>query len=126
MVPLLWFLQLQPLFTPQLAINNGPVLVAGASPTAICPGFVSTLTISGGVSHTWSAGAQVANSITVSPASTSVYTITGETSFGCLTTQTISLLVNPTPTLTLSSSNVSVCAGSSATLSAVGAASYTW
>src|SRR5690606_37821101 len=112
--------------TVQLIINVGPTLTAVASPTAICPGFSSTLTSSGAVSYTWNPGNLSGASVSVSPVATTVYSVTGATAFGCLTTRTVSLLVNPTPIITRSVSSPSICAGSSATLSASGAATYTW
>src|SRR5204862_3694481 len=98
----------------------------GASPTAVCPGFSSTLSVSGGVSYTWNPGGTIASSINVTPGSTTVYSVTGATAFGCLTTNTVSVLVNPTPTINLSATSPSICAGSSATLSETGASTYTW
>ncbi|MDI1355423.1 MAG: gliding motility-associated C-terminal domain-containing protein, partial [bacterium] len=90
-------------------------------------GFTSTLSSTGAVSYTWNPGALTGSAMVVSPpAGTSVYSVTGATAFGCLTTNTLSLLVNPTPTITPSLSSPSICVGSSATLSAIGAASYTW
>jgi hypothetical protein len=55
------------------------------------------------------------------------YTISLTVSAGTLiasTTQTI--LINPNPTISVSSSTLNVCIGSTATLSAVGAQTYTW
>src|SRR5690606_33882795 len=111
--------------TVQLIINVGPTLTAVASPTAVCPGFSSTLTSSGAASYTWNPGGLSGPSATVSPASTTVYTVTGATAFGCLTTRTVSLLVNPTPIITPVARSPSICAGSSASVSASGAATYT-
>src|SRR5204863_3730173 len=65
-------------------------------------------------------------STSVSPTDTTIYSEIGASGFGCLTTKTISLLVNPTPTINPSVSVPSICAGGSASLSATGASTYTW
>src|SRR5204862_191004 len=45
---------------------------------------------------------------------------------GCISTQTVSLNVTTTPTVTSTSSPTSICSGSSATLTGSGATTYTW
>lgn len=62
----------------------------------------------------------------------SVYSVAGTytnvliSTAGCDSTVTTVLSVNPLPTLTLTASSNSVCAGTSATLTATGATTYTW
>lgn len=109
-----------------ITVNNGPTLVTSASPTAVCPGNSSTLTSAGAVSYTWNPGASTGNTLVVTPASTSIYSVTGSTAMGCTTTQTVSVTVNPNPTVSVVASSASVCIGSSATLTASGATTYSW
>lgn len=95
----------------------------------ICAGGSTTLTASGSASYTWapSTGLSSATGSTVSasPAATTVYTvITGSGS--CIAAAEATITVSPPPLLTLSPASVSICAGSSTTLSAFGAASYSW
>ncbi|MEO6303629.1 MAG: T9SS type A sorting domain-containing protein, partial [Bacteroidia bacterium] len=55
------------------------------------------------------------------------YTVTGGTFQGCNTSSSIiSVSVNPSPTLTVSSSNSVLCVGQTATLNASGANTYSW
>jgi gliding motility-associated-like protein len=108
-----------------VTVNTVPILTITASPTAICNGFSSTLSVSGATSYTWNPGAIVGPTIAVSPTTTTIYTVTASNG-GCTTTGTIQLIVNPTPTVTASVSPTTICSGQSATLSAGGAATYTW
>ncbi len=109
-----------------VTVNNGPVMTAVASPTNICAGNSATLTSTGALSYTWNPGALTGGTVTVTPAATTLYSVTGNNAFGCLTTKTVNLLVTPNPTITPSSSSASICIGNSATLSAIGATTYTW
>ncbi|HQQ95342.1 MAG TPA: hypothetical protein PLQ93_12355, partial [Bacteroidia bacterium] len=95
--------------TVAITVNYGPTLNPVASPTAICPGFVSNLSASGASGYTWNPGALAGANVTVSPAASTVYSVTGSTALGCLSTQTVNLVVNPNPTIGITASNASVC-----------------
>jgi len=109
-----------------VTVNNGPTIVTAANPTAVCPGNTSTLTASGATGYTWNPGALNGGTVTVTPASTTIYSVTANNAFGCTTTQTVNVTVNPNPTVTASASSATLCVGTSATLTASGASSYTW
>jgi gliding motility-associated-like protein len=89
---------------------------------AICAGSSATLTASGATTYAWSTSATGAT-ITPSPTVTTSYTVTGTTGT-CSSTKTTSVIVNPTPTITVNSA--AICAGTTATLTANGANTYTW
>ncbi|OYU80687.1 MAG: hypothetical protein CFE23_08165 [Flavobacterium sp. BFFFF1] len=98
---------------------------------AVCPGSGRTLTASGGsVSYSWSPAtglsAATGASVTASPTSTTTYTVTGTGSNGCTATNTVTVTVNTLPTVNISPSAASVCAGSSVILTANGASTYVW
>ena len=115
--------EIQNLYTSSL---HG-ILTVVSSATAICKGDSAILTASGGGIYTW--GSIVGgSSVIVFPTVTTVYTaVATGTGTGCGTlSQTVSVIVNPTPTLSISSSQNPLCFGSSATLSASGANTYTW
>jgi gliding motility-associated-like protein len=109
-------------------VSNGPTMTVVGSPTTICSasGGSATLTATGAVSYTWNPGAVISSSLVITPTVTTNYFVTGANALGCLSTNTVSYSVTPTPTLNTSASSTAVCAGSSATLSATGATSYTW
>ena len=76
--------------------------------TTIDYGQSTTLTASGASSYLWSTGATTA-AITVSPTTTTTYTVTGTDAYGCTGTVSITVIVNNTiPTVTTSTvSNIS-------------------
>ena len=98
--------------TPTVAVSN----------TTICSGNSANLTATGATSYVWNTGATTA-AIAVSPSSNTDYSVTGTTS-GCSNTQTMSVLVNATPTVVVN--NATICSGSSANLTASGASNYSW
>lgn len=100
-----------------------PVLTLTASKNTVCSGGSSTLNVSGAVTYTWSSGS-TAPIVTVNPVSTQVYTVSGTNSNSCIASSTIQVATF-TGSVAISS-NSSICAGGSATLSASGASSYTW
>ena len=102
-----------------------PTLTAIGSQSVICLGGTVTLIATGATTYTWS-NAVVNNTTTVSPTSTSVYTVTGEDITTCTNTTTISVLVNPLPNVIISSSRSVACLGERAIISVSGAANYLW
>ncbi|MBP7808227.1 MAG: gliding motility-associated C-terminal domain-containing protein [Bacteroidia bacterium] len=108
-----------------LTVNAQPTLTAVSNPTAICVGSSATLTSSGATSYTWMPGSLSGGTITVSPITTTIYTVTGSNGT-CSNTRTVSLTVNTPPTVTASISSSTICAGTSLTLTAGGASTYTW
>lgn len=90
--------------------------------TSLCEGETTTLTANGGVSYAWS-NAATANSINVSQSG--VYTVTATNAEGCSAPASVTVTVNPLPTITISG-NTTLCAGNSTTLTASGADSYSW
>ncbi len=108
--------------------NATPTIITNATPTNICSGSNSTvgLSASGATSYTWNPGSLSGSAITVTPNTTTVYTVTGTSTAGCLGTQTVSVLVSPTPTINVSSTSTAVCVGNTVGVSAIGATTYTW
>lgn len=95
-----------------------------------CASTTSTLNAMGGLSTTtysWNTGATT-SSITVSPASTTVYTLTSFYPGGtCPNPVTSTVTIGTGLTINISASSTSVCAGKSATLTANSSATtYTW
>lgn len=110
--------------TQNFTISGSFTLSAAANPTSVCAGASSTLTATGGAAgYTWTPGSITGTSAVVSPASTTIYTLTGKTGT-CANTSTVSVAVNSS--LTISVNAATVCAGSPATLTASGASTYTW
>ncbi len=108
-----------------VTVNPAISLFAAASPTAICAGSSAVLTGGGASTYTWLPGPIVGNPVTVTPTASIVYTLIGA-SAGCTAQTTIAVNVTPSPTVNITATSTVVCAGSCATLSAFGAASFTW
>jgi gliding motility-associated-like protein len=106
--------------TSTITVIASPSLTAGSQ--TICTSQTVALNASGAASYTWSTG-QTTSSISVSPTSLTVYTVTGENN-GCSTLETVTVTVLSSPTVTVN--NAFICSGNSATLTAGGATSYTW
>ncbi|HXP48714.1 MAG TPA: SprB repeat-containing protein, partial [Bacteroidia bacterium] len=109
-----------------ITVNPTPTANVSASPAMICSGSSSTLTASGGIgNYRWSTGATT-SAITVSPNTTTTYTLT-DTATGCGSIpQIITLAVNTTPTISVTASPSFICPGSSSNLTASGAKAYSW
>ncbi|HQQ94172.1 MAG TPA: T9SS type A sorting domain-containing protein, partial [Bacteroidia bacterium] len=101
------------------------IIISGAS-SPICVGGTATLSASGVNTYSWSTGSN-AQSIVVSPASSTTYTISGSLFPACASTAAITLSVNlSVPSITASASSNSVCLGNTVSLSGAGALTYTW
>ncbi len=106
-----------------VSVNPIPsVTVSGL--TDVCAGMSTTLTASGGLNYLWSNNSTNA-SITVSPTSSTNYTVTATDANGCTASESTVVTVNPNPTASISPATVSICSGS-ATLTASGGTGYAW
>jgi len=111
-------------FSYNLGTSTTLSLTAHADPSVVCLGNSSHLSVIGATSYTWSTGSNIATA-TVTPTGNTTYTVDGQ--FGtCSGVTTVVVNVSHTPTITISSSSPSICAGSSATINASGATTYTW
>ncbi|WP_114779127.1 Ig-like domain-containing protein [Botryobacter ruber] len=121
-----------PAATQRITILPIPVVSITAPKPAICIGESITLTASGATAFTWAAAdglsATTGNKVTVKPTKTTTYTVTGKNNeTGCSTTAQFTVVVNPLPTVAISTSAPEICVGQgSATLTASGATTYTW
>lgn len=88
----------------------------------ICEGRQTILTVSGGTSYVWSTG-ETTPYIAVN--STGTYTVTATNASGCRTDVSATVIVNPSPTVTITG-NTTLCHGESTTLFAGGGVSYAW
>jgi hypothetical protein len=102
--------------TTTVTVSPAPTITVN-SPT-ICQGQSATLTASGATTYTWFQGAtQIGTgaSISVSPTSTTAYTVQGANATGCPGIATSTVTVNP-PATANAGPNQTICAGQSITL----------
>lgn len=116
-------------YSNMVCVTVNPIPTVTVNSVTICAGQSATLNATpsqGGGTYLWSPGGQTTQSITVSPGSTTTYTVT-YTLNGCSGTGSGTVTVNPQPTVTVNSATI--CAGQSATLTAtpsVGGGTYSW
>lgn len=108
-----------------ITVNPLPILQTIPSSTAICSGSSITLSVSGANSYTWYPSSVTSNSIIVNPNTSTVYTVTGS-DLNCINTATIPISVVPSPSITLNYINDPICFGSTISVQANGAQTYTW
>jgi hypothetical protein len=106
-------------------IKPTPTVNAITTATGICAGQSATLMVTGATSYTWD-GVPGNNTLPVSPVVTTVYTVSGTSSNGCIDSKTISITVYALPSITITPGRPSFCKGEKMSLTASGASTYTW
>ena len=112
--------------TSTIMLSVFPTSVGVSQATTICSGYSALLSASGAMSYTWNPNNLPFQSVSVSPLSTTIYTVTALTSNFCSASNTLQITVNPSPTVSVSSSNALICKGESTSLNASGATSFLW
>lgn len=90
----------------------------------LCAGRIATLTASGALSYSWNTGA-TNSAINSTPAVSTSYTVTGTSYDGCSQTKVVTVTINDAPVPVIVGNTV-VCAGSVATVMALGNDNFTW
>jgi Secretion system C-terminal sorting domain len=106
--------------------SNGRIRLdmPGTLPVTTPAAFQGTNTLASGVTYLWSNGANTFSTV-VTPSVTTNYTITITTTSGCTgASSVVAVNVNPLPTVVVNSG--AICSGSSFTMSASGASTYTY
>ena len=86
-----------------IEINVGaPPTVSLSGDSLVCAGSPATLTAAGGVSYLWSTG-ETTETISPAPTALTTYVVTVSDAFGCSTTDSVTVRVNDTPTVSLDS-----------------------
>lgn len=116
--------------TAATAVTVAPLPVsASATPSLLCQGSAATLTAVSAVNgYTWAPGNITGNNAIVGPVANTIYTVTASDGT-CTNTQTVAINSLQTPTLTLTPSLTSVCAGETASFTVSGAGvggTYNW
>ena len=114
-----------------ITVNHGPTATATTSTSLVCAGQTINLGVNAtaGATYSWSGPSTYTSNVqnptitNASPANSGIYTVTVN-SGTCSGVDTVSVTVVSNPTITVNSATL--CAGVSATLTANGAANYTW
>ncbi len=108
-----------------ISVEALPSLSLTANTNSICSGETVTLSIVGASTYTWTDNSTNAT-YSATPSTTTDYSVTGTGSNGCEDMATITITVNTTPGVSISSNTLSLCAGETVSLTANGADNYTW
>ena len=106
--------------TKTVSVNAEPSVNVN-SPT-ICAGQSATLTANGATTYSWNTGATTA-SISVTPAATNMYTVTGTDASGCTAKRTATVTISASA---LNVNAATICSGGTVSLVVSGANTYTW
>jgi len=113
--------------TAVASVSVSPMIVVGITPTAtnICSGSGTTLSATGATSYTWFPGLSSSPVLSVTPASTSTYTVIGTDGI-CINTATATVSVTSLTTTVSGSSSIYCFGVAPVTLTGSGATSYSW
>lgn len=97
----------------QVVVNSLPVVNSNSG--TICAGqTTATLTATGANTYAWSPATGLSSTtgatVIANPGATTMYTVTGTDVNGCQGTSTLSVIVNPSPAISIAPSNSSGCA----------------
>nr|WP_321226064.1 T9SS type A sorting domain-containing protein [uncultured Psychroserpens sp.] len=107
----------------QVIINELPETNAGSN-VSIIEGESTTLTATGADSYVWNTG-EITQSITVSPTSSTTYTVTGSSN-GCESSDDVIVSVGAEVVNANAGADVAICFGNVTTLIATGGSTYLW
>src|ERR1700756_3803981 len=115
--------------TATVFVNPVPALTVVGNP-AICWGSSTSLTANGAATYTWAPATgldvTIGSSVNANPVTNTTYTFNATDANGCTNTDTITVIVNPLPTITIAATSQTLCPHINTTLTASGANSYFW
>ncbi len=106
--------------TTTITVNPNPVITATATPSTICSGATSSLSVTSsltGTTYSWVPGGLSGISVNVNPSTTTCYTVVGTSPYGCTGSATVTVMVNPNPVLTVTATPPTICSGATSVLS---------
>ena len=103
-----------------VTVNNSAPTVTTTGNLSICVGSSATITASGAVSYVWDNSLGTVSSVSVSPSTTTTYSVTGTAANGCTNTAEATITVFPIQTVSVSiaASQTTICSGTSVTFNA--------
>lgn len=109
-----------------VTVHPNPVISISPVAAQICPGESLNFIATGANTYNWSGGLGSGPSQTVSPVSSTTYTVTGTDINGCTSTSSITVTILTPPVITVTADPSAICFGASSTLTATGAVTYVW
>lgn len=121
--------------TVLIDVDAMPVLSTNTNTLSLCSGNTATLSVSGATTYSWSttfgtlspsSGTAVTYTAPAGSGNATV-TVNGSTNAGCMAAPSIiTVTVNPIPSINAIANNTVICSGTTTTLTASGATTYTW
>ncbi len=114
--------------TQMVTVNQSPNVTAYSNEPVVCAGKQANLVAGGANTYMWSTSSTNAV-ITVTPNSTTTYSVIGTNNLNCSSAATVQIAVTPNPTVTITSTAINpneICKGESISLTGNGAATYSW
>lgn len=115
--------------TKTITVFSSPLINLQSSVNSICPGKSVTLTAigAGATSYSWNSGS-TNQTLNVSPAVTTAYTVTAFNALGCSSSAIKTITVNPVPVIQVSFSKPLICEGDTVYVAAGASSvvSYSW
>jgi gliding motility-associated-like protein len=97
-----------------------PVVTASVAEATICENAKTELNATGALTYSWSPASNLSNTQIVnpvaSPKTTTTYTVTGTTVFGCTASDQVTVQVNPAPLITGITPDTAICKNTSLAL----------
>ena len=116
--------------TTSIISTSAPVINLNSFSSTICAGNATTINSIGATTYAWSpaTGLNVTtgNNVVANPTTTTTYTVTGNTAGGCSASSTIVITVSAGPNISVVPATSFICVGGSTTITANGAATYSW
>ena len=109
-----------------IVVNSLPTITTSPDATVCACTTSAVISATGAVTYNWNPILATGSMVTVYPCSTTIYTVTGSNSANCISTATVAIFTNPAPSMSVTPSTPSICAGSTVGLTAAGALTYTW
>ena len=103
-----------------------PTIVASTTSLSICPGDQVVLSATGGTSYVWTPGNLTGSSVTVSPATSTLYVVVGTNSVNCTSSASQPVVVGTAAIVNVTANKLTTCSGGSVALAASGANTYVW
>lgn len=111
-------------------VVNNPITATTGGNQEICIGDSVMISAGGGDSYKWSPASGLSSTTIqnpkASPTNSTTYSVTVTSVEGCTDTKSVTVSVNNIPTIVVSTDTLSMCSGSSGTISASGGGTYQW
>jgi hypothetical protein len=108
-----------------MGVDPLPIISISPASATVCALSEVSYTASGASTYIWN-GTTAGATFTNIPTLSTVYTVSGTDTQGCVGTETVAAVVNALPVIAVTPSSASVCAGSIVTYTASGATTYSW